>query len=71
VSSLIPFVTPMVTSDQVKLLKYDNVVSEAAIQEGRTLSGIGIQPALVAAILPSYLIRYRVEGQFTHSGSAA
>jgi uncharacterized protein YbjT (DUF2867 family) len=35
ISSLIPFMTPMITADQVKLLKTDNVVSEAAKKEGR------------------------------------
>lgn len=71
INSLIPFVKPMITSDQVKLLRSDNVVSSAAMAEGRTLQGLGIEPTLAAAILPSYLIRYRPEGQFTHSGSAA
>lgn len=56
---------PLLTSDQVKLLKRDNVVSEAAISEGRTLQGIGIQPTTLASILPSYLWRYRPAGQFT------
>lgn len=71
ISSLIPFVKPPITADQVILLKSDNVVSDAARAEGRTLQGIGIEPASTAAILPSYLARYRPEGQFTHSGSAA
>jgi len=71
ISSLIPFIKPPITADQVILLKSDNIVSSAAIAEGRTLQGIGITPTLAAAILPSYLIRYRPEGQFTQSGSAA
>jgi uncharacterized protein YbjT (DUF2867 family) len=71
ISSLIPFVKPPITADQVILLKSDNVVSEAAKAEGRTLQGLGIEPTHAAAILPSYLIRYRPEGQFTQSGSAA
>jgi NADH dehydrogenase len=71
ISSLIPFVKPMITADQVILLKSDNVVSGAAMAEGRTLQGIGIEPTLAAAILPSYLVRYRPEGQFSQSGSAA
>ena len=52
------------TADQVELLKKDNVVSEAAISEGRTLSGIGIEPTTLAAILPSYLDRFREHGQY-------
>ncbi|MFB9949856.1 complex I NDUFA9 subunit family protein [Rhizobium puerariae] len=71
VASLIPFVQPPITADQVKLLKVDNVVSEAAIQEGRTLDGIGIRPTLATSILPSYLVQYRPQGQYTRSGRAA
>jgi NADH dehydrogenase len=71
INSLIPFVTPMITADQVTLLKSDNVVSAAAMSEGRTLQGLGIEPTLAAAILSSYLVRYRPEGQFSRSGSAA
>ncbi len=71
VASLIPFVRPPITSDQVKLLKVDNVVSEAAAKEGRTLAGMGIKPAMVASVLPSYLVQYRPQGQYTGSGRAA
>lgn len=55
---------PLLTVDQVTLLERDNVVSEAAIQEGRTLEGLGIAPTTLAAILPNYLWRYRKGGQF-------
>ncbi|WLS03975.1 complex I NDUFA9 subunit family protein [Shinella oryzae] len=65
IASLVPFVNPPLTSDQVTLLRADNIVSQAAISEGRTLEAIGIEPALVEAILPSYLVRYRQQGQFT------
>jgi NADH dehydrogenase len=71
IASLVPFITPPITPDQVILLKSDNVVSQQAIAEVRTLEGLGIQPTLAAAILPSYLMHYRPEGQFTQSGSAA
>lgn len=70
IASLVPFMTPPITADQVTLLKTDNVVSEAAKKEGRTLEGLGIKPTLTEAILPSYLVRYRPEGQFTLSGEA-
>lgn len=70
IASLIPFITPPITADQVTLLKSDNVVSEAAKKEGRTLEGLGIKPTLADAILPSYLIRYRPEGQFTQPDKA-
>lgn len=54
-----------ITSDQVKMLKSDNVVSKEALKAGRTLEGIGIKPTAMAAILPSYLVQYRPSGQFT------
>lgn len=53
------------TRDQVAMLKLDNVVSEKAIADGRTLQGLGIAPAAMASVLPSYLWRYRKAGQFT------
>jgi len=71
IASLIPFVQPPITSDQVKLLKTDNVVSDAAVKEGRTLGAMGIRPTLAASILPSYLVQYRPQGQYTGSGRAA
>ena len=43
----------------------------AAKAEGRTLEGLGIQPVTMAAILPTYLVQYRVHGQYTGSGKAA
>jgi uncharacterized protein YbjT (DUF2867 family) len=55
---------PLLTSDQVAMLKTDNIVSATAIQDGRTLQGLGIQPRSTAAILPEYLWRYRPTGQF-------
>jgi uncharacterized protein YbjT (DUF2867 family) len=56
--------TPLLTPDQVALLRFDNVVSEAAKAEGRTLQGIGIEPEPIEAIVPSYLWRFRKTGQF-------
>jgi len=52
------------TRDQVELLKSDNVVSAAAEAEGRTLKGLGIEPATMEAIVPQYLYRFRKSGQF-------
>lgn len=54
----------VLTRDQVTLLASDNVVSEAAIAEGRTLQGLGIQPEAIEAIAPGYLWRFRERGQF-------
>ena len=55
---------PPLTPDQVELLRVDNVVSEAAKAEGRTLQGLGIAPEPIEAIVPSYLWRFRKTGQF-------
>jgi uncharacterized protein YbjT (DUF2867 family) len=55
---------PLITVDQLRQLKIDNVVSEAATAEQRTLAGLGIEPTSIEAILPSYLYRFRPHGQF-------
>ncbi len=55
------------TLDQVKLLQNDNVVSAAAVAEGRTLAALGVPtPAAVSAIVPGYLERFRPKGQYSH-----
>ncbi len=46
------------------MLRVDNVVSEAAEREGRTLRGLGIEPEPIEAIVPAYLWRFRKTGQF-------
>jgi NADH dehydrogenase len=58
------------TRDQVKLLMHDNVVSDAARAEGRTLEGMGVTPTSIEAIVPSYLWRFRKAGQFETSREA-
>lgn len=55
---------PLITADQVMLLQSDNVVSESAQRERRTLAGLGITPTAMSAVLPSYLWRFRKNGQF-------
>jgi uncharacterized protein YbjT (DUF2867 family) len=55
---------PLLTPDQVELLRNDNVVSDAAKHEGRTLEALGIAPVAMAAVVPSYLARFRKAGQF-------
>jgi uncharacterized protein YbjT (DUF2867 family) len=55
---------PLLTPDQVLLLKRDNVVSEAAAREGRTLDALGIDPTAMEVVVPSYLWRFRSHGQF-------
>ncbi len=60
----------LLTVDQVRQLRYDNIVSPEAEAEGRTLAGIGIKPTSLASILPSYLSRHRVRGQFSRPRNA-
>jgi hypothetical protein len=57
------------TPDQVELLRGDTIVSEEAKRDGRTLEALGIEPLAMAAIVPSYLWRFRKTGQF--KGAAA
>jgi len=52
---------PLLTSDQVELLKHDNVVSG----ELPTLADLGIEPTGAEGIIPTYLDRYRPGGRFT------
>jgi NADH dehydrogenase len=55
---------PLLTPDQVELLRTDSVVSPQAIDEQRTLKALGIEARPVEAIVPSYLWRFRRSGQF-------
>jgi NADH dehydrogenase len=55
------------TVDQVRLLQSDNVVSEAAKREGRTIAALGVErPASIDAIVPAYLERFKPRGQYAH-----
>ena len=56
---------PILTVDQVRMLQSDNVVSDAAAAEGRTLAGLGIEPTPMDAVVPGYLERFRARGQFS------
>jgi len=51
---------PLLTMDQVRLLKKDNVVSPTAAG----LADLGITPTSVEAVIPSYLWRYRAKGEY-------
>lgn len=61
--SILP-IAPLVTSDQVDLLGIDNVVSDDAIKEKRTLAAFGIVPTAMETILPQYMWRFSKNGQF-------
>lgn len=50
----------MLTRDQVKNLGKDNVVSEGA----RGFAELGLTPTPMGAVLPDYLWRFRVHGQY-------
>jgi uncharacterized protein YbjT (DUF2867 family) len=50
----------VLTRDQVKSLRSDNVVSEGA----KTFSDLGIKPVTMESVLPEYLWRYRPSGQY-------
>jgi len=51
---------PLLTPDQVRLLKHDNVVSPTAL----TLADLGITPNSVEAEVPNYLWRFRSKGEY-------
>lgn len=55
---------PLLTVDQVRLLERDNVVSAGARKKKRTLKGLGIDAVPLDAVLPDYLARFRVHGEF-------
>jgi NADH dehydrogenase len=56
-----------ITVDQVRSLETDNVVSEAARAEGRTIAALGVaEPHAIGAIVPAYLERFRPRGQYSH-----
>jgi NADH dehydrogenase len=57
---------PVLTEDQVELLKSDNVVSGGA----KGLADLGIEPTGVEAVAASYLWRYRKGGQFAEPVAA-
>jgi NADH dehydrogenase len=50
----------MITRDQVRNLRQDNVVAPDA----RTLADLGITATAMEAVLPEYLWRYRPSGQY-------
>lgn len=55
---------PLLTVDQVRLLETDNVVSDAARADGRTLEGLGVTPRAIEGLVPPYLHRFRATGEF-------
>ena len=53
--------TPLLTPDQVEMLKHNNVVSG----EYKTLKNLKIKSTTIQSILPKYIYRFRAGGQFS------
>ncbi len=51
---------PLLTTDQVEMLKYDNIVTN----KYPTLKNLKINPKTIESVLPSYIWRFRKGGQF-------
>ena len=51
---------PLLTTDQVEMLKYDNIVTN----KYPTLKDLKINPKTIESVLPSYIWRFRKGGQF-------
>lgn len=54
------FQNGVLTGDQVRSLRHDNVVSSGA----NGFAALGIEPATMESVLPDYLWRYRPSGQY-------
>jgi NADH dehydrogenase len=53
------------TVDQIRMLQVPNVVSAAAVQDGRTLAALGVShPCSMQIVVPEYLEPFRPRGQF-------
>lgn len=66
-TSPLPNALRPVTLDQIRLLQRDNIVSKTALDEGRTLAGLGIpEPRSIASVVPAYLERFKPKGQYAH-----
>ena len=58
---------PPITTDQVEMLKVDNVVAPGALG----LADLGISPQALESIIGSYLYRYRRGGQYAEQSAVA
>lgn len=60
-----PFHAPPITGDQVDLLRTDNVVGASGEEDVGTLADLGVtELESIEAIVPTYLWRFRQNGQF-------
>ena len=55
------------TRDEIELLRFDTVVSAAAVTEGRALRDLGVAPQGFETVTPGYLYRFRKTGQYASS----
>lgn len=60
-------IPPVLTDDQVEMLRSDNVVADGALG----LEALGVTPRSVEAIAPTYLYRYRKGGQYAAAPEGA
>jgi uncharacterized protein YbjT (DUF2867 family) len=58
---------PPITTDQVEMLRADNVVAAGA----PGLADLGVAPSALEPIIPTYLYRYRKGGQYAEMSAAA
>lgn len=65
IAGAVPFVEAPITRDQVKLLRQDNIVGISGDESVGTIEDFGLTPEPLAAILPTYLVRFRQAGQFS------
>lgn len=56
----------LLTVDQVRMLRDDNIVSTKAEHEQRTLQGLGVSPAPIDSVVPIYLEKFKPKGMFEH-----
>jgi NADH dehydrogenase len=56
---MLPLPRPLITRDQVDLLRTDNVIRD---ERSKKLRDLGITPTAVEMILPTYLARFRAGG---------
>ena len=55
------FPKPLLTTDQVEMLKYDNIVTN----KYPTLKDLKINPKTIESVLPNYIWRFRKGGEFS------